>query len=186
MCCMCRGRQTVSRPSLRSAVQSKLWSHAWRLLWTFQVRRGMMPPQEEQPPCHSETWSTRRAPPLADRDGNGGSPFGTATVPAKAASLSGWCPLCGTVGSHLGGLEDLLRWSRWWGCISLCNLGRAASRHGWMSLRTVKGACAKSAVKLKPHETDFSFFLSWLCSRVKIVTWRFEEEQTGDESNKWS
>lgn len=99
-----------------------------------QGRCGMVQPQELQPPCPSETWSTGRAPLLADGDGNGGCPFGMATIPARAASLSSWCPSCGTAGSHPGGLGGLLRWNRQWGCSSLCGLGSAASRHGWVSL----------------------------------------------------
>lgn len=52
----------------------------------------------------------------------------------RAISLSSWFPSCATAGSHPGCLGGLLRWSRLWGCSSLCDLGSATSRHGWVSL----------------------------------------------------
>lgn len=115
---------------------------------------------------------------------NGSCPFETVTTPEQAAFLTSWCPSCGTEGSQLGGLGGLLGWSRQWVCSSLCDLRNIArDMAGWASLR---GISVKGAAELKPHRIHFSVLLSWLCSNVKWVTWRFEEEQTVDKRNHQS
>lgn len=171
--CVCWGGQTISRLSLCVAVQSKLWPHAWRLPWKVQGRCGMVWPQEEQPPCPGETWSTRRAPLLADGDGNGGCPFGTATILARPASLSSWCPSCGTLGSYPrwpGRSAEMQQ-----GCSSFCDLRSAASRHGWVRPTQDWEGCPCKACSQAEAMCDWLQFLHlvavFMCENGNMEIW---------------